>query len=112
MRHSCRLCPGQEGTRNCLPLLPEFPLSRLLAGSTIPIAGVREIAFASVQVSVHPGAVGTLVGLRAFMRLGPITLGVPPERPKRMAQGRRRCFERQRSLEVYEFHARLQPVIF
>ena len=49
------------------PLVAQRLLARRLAGAAVPVAGVGEVALDPVQVRVHPGGLGALVGLDDFV---------------------------------------------
>lgn len=51
----------------------------------IPIFGVRLIAFLAMEIGMHMHTRPILVLLRAFVRLVPIALSIPPQRLQRRA---------------------------
>src|SRR6516225_3724683 len=68
----------QQRPRDHLPLLLQRCGRERAAGTAIPAAGIRQIAFDAVQVAVRPGAFRVGLLLHALMRKVPISLGLPP----------------------------------
>src|SRR6516164_1647074 len=70
----------QQRSRDGLPFLLQRGGGQWAAGAAIPAAGIRQIAFDTVQIGMRPGAFGVGLLLYALMRQVPIALGFPPQR--------------------------------
>src|SRR5260370_16180433 len=92
------LAVRQQGVGDRLPLGGQRPGRDRLAGAAIPAAGVAEIALLAVEIGMDPGTDRVVLGLSAFMRLLPVALAVPPQRPHRHAEIRRRLGRGERML--------------
>src|SRR5882724_7213845 len=86
------------------PLLVERHGRRRPADAAIPIAGVFLVAFLAMQVGMHGHAGGVVARLRAFMRLVPVALGVPPQRLQREVEAVGRTGESRRLAELLRIH--------
>src|SRR5262249_50801595 len=73
-------------------LLVERDRRRRFADPPVPIAGVALVAFLAMKIGVHGHSGRIVARLRAFMRLVPVALCIPPQRLQREAKAvRRHC---------------------
>src|SRR5262249_2717874 len=96
---------GKQLTRDRRPLRRQRVRRRGLAGLTVPIARIVQIAFDAMQKGMHPGAILAALVHDDVVRLVPVVLACPPQRGERNAQARRRARLRLTLLEFGERHA-------
>lgn len=70
-----------------------------LSGAAIPVRSIRAIAFAAVQIRVHPGAVGAFDVLGNLVRAVPVAAARVPQRVEGVRQAGRRRGVRERPLK-------------
>src|ERR1700737_3414212 len=81
--------PLQQHLRDGAPLIGEWAGRGWALRAPIPVACVVEIAFAAVEVGMHPGAVLPALIHDDAMRFVPLVLAYPPQRRERRRQPRR-----------------------
>jgi hypothetical protein len=99
-----RLEELQQGFDNRAPLVVEVAARDRFAGSSVPVSGIRLIAFTAMQVRVHPRAVRTGDVLRDLMRAVPVASPFVPQRLECARHARRRRGLLERCFELGKIH--------
>ena len=73
----------QKRRSDFVPFRGQFVRRGFTMRPAIPMAGIIQIAFDAVKISVHPGAIAAVLVHDDLMRSVPVVVGRPPQRAQR-----------------------------